>query len=156
MGFYDEPIREVYQMPSAAFGATADSMRIIGPRGRRGLVRDIEVDVTANMVGTTTVPEIAVGTGVGDSTYARFRLGTTAIAGYTQAAGPQRATQVGGNTLIDGTATFDDFPGHVKLGSIQQQATYIPENATVVISRVAGVGGTPAGTGTTRVTIDWF
>ena len=153
--FYDEPIREVYTMPSAAFGATTDAMRIIGPKGRWGLVRDIEVDITASMVGTTTVPEIAVGAASGQSQYGRFRLGTAVGAGYAATA-VFRASQVGGNTLIDGTATFDDFPEHVKLGAIQQPATRIPQDTQIFISRVAGTGGSPAGTGTTRVTIDWM
>lgn len=151
MGFYDEPIREVYTMPSAAFGATTDSMKIIGPKGKKGLVRDIEVDLTANAVGTTSVPEINVGTASADFSYARFRLGTTAIAGYTSAASPYRASQIGGNTLIDGTPVYEDFAGHVKLST-----AYIPADTAAVISRVLGVGGVPAGTGTTRVTIDWF
>lgn len=152
--FYDEPIREVYTMPSAAFGATTDAMRIIGPRGKWGLVRDIEVDITASMVGTTTVPEIAVGAAQGQNQYGRFRLGTTATAGYAATA-VFRASQVGGNTLSDGTATFDDFPEHVKLGAVQQIASRIPADTQVFITRVAGTGGSPAGTGAVRVTIDW-
>ena len=153
--FYDEPIREVYTMPSAAFGATTDAMRIVGPLDRWGLVRDIEVDVTASMVGTTTVPEIAVGATQGASQYGRFRLGTAVGSGYAATA-VFRATQVGGRTLMDGSATFDDFPEHVKLGAIQQSATRIPANTPIFITRVAGTGGTPAGTGTVRVTIDWM
>lgn len=153
--FYDDPWREVYTMPSAAFGATTDAMRIVGPKGRWGLVRDIEVDITANMVGTTTVPEIAVGAASGQSQYGRFRLGTAVGTGYAATA-VFRASQVGGNTLTDGSATFDDFPEHVKLGAIQQSATRIPADTQVFITRVAGVGGTPAGTGTVRVTIDWM
>lgn len=150
MPFYNDPITEEYFLPSAAFGATTDTARIVGPKGRKGYVRDIMVDVTASMVGTTTVPEINVGTTSGDSTYARFRLGTSATSGYTQTA-VYRASQVGGNTLVDGTPVFEDFTGHVKMATAP-----IPADTTAVITRTAGVGGTPAGTGTVRVIVDWF
>jgi hypothetical protein len=150
MPFYNDPITEEYFIPSAAFGATLDTTRIVGPKGRKGYVRDIMVDITATMVGTTSVPEIAVGAASGTAEYARFRLGTTAIAGYAATA-VFRASQVGGNTLVDGSPVFEDYVGHVKMGTAP-----IPADTQVFISRVAGVGGTPAGTGTTRVIIDWF
>lgn len=151
MGFYDDPLREVYFIPSAAFGATTDTLSIIGPKGKKGLVRDIEVHLTADAVGTTTVPEIDVGTSSGDTSYARFRLGSAAGTGYAAASGPYRASQVGGNTLIDGTPVYEDFTGHVKMGT-----AFIPADTAAVITRKAGTGGSPAGTGVTRVTIDWF
>jgi hypothetical protein len=150
MPFYNDPITEEYFIPSAAFGATLDTTRIVGPKGRKGYVRDIMVDVTASMVGTTSVPEIAVGASSGTAEYARFRLGTTAVAGYAATA-VFRASVVGGNTLVDGTPVFEDYTGHVKMATAP-----IPADTQVFISRVAGVGGTPAGTGTTRVIIDWF
>ncbi len=154
MPFYDDAIREVYLLPSAAFGATTDSFTIIGPFGKTGLVRDIEVGITAAMVGTTTVPEVRVGTAASANEYARFRLGTAAGTGY--GTGAFRATQVGGQTLMDGTPAFEDFTGHVVLASKQVPASVIPANTAAVITRVAGTGGTPAGTGVVRVTIDWF
>ena len=45
------------------FGADgeAKSYAFIGPPGKKGLVRDIEVRITEDMVGTTTVPEVNVG-----------------------------------------------------------------------------------------------
>lgn len=151
MGFYDEPIREEYYLPSAAFGATTDTLKIIGPKGKKGLVRDIEVALTADCVGTTTVPEIDVGTSSGDTTYARFRLGTSATAGYAAANTPFRASQIGGNTLIDGSPSFEDYAGHVMMSTAM-----IPADTAAVITRKAGTGGTPAGTGAVRVIIEWF
>lgn len=148
---YDQPQTETYIQASSAFGATTESQRYIGPPGKKGYVRDIDVDPTANMVGTTTVPEITVGASQGASEYARFRLGTTAILGYTSAAGPRRATQVSNRKK-----TFDDFAGHVKLSQDNVPATVIPADTAFFISRVAGTGGVPAGTGTSRVTIDWY
>lgn len=149
--FYDDPQREVYYFPSAAFGASTDSKKLIGPKGKKGYVRDIIVLLSADAVGTTTVPEINVGTASADASYARFRLGTSATAGVTAANSPHRASQVGGNTLQDGSPVYEDFTGHVKMATAP-----IPADTAFVISRVAGVGGSPAGTGETYVVIDWF
>lgn len=95
----------------ATFGATSVTHWIVGPRGKVGFVRDIIADVTTSLVGTTTVPEIDIGFSAGDSTYGRYRLGTTAIAGY--GVGTYRASQ----ELITGNPprTLADFTGHVIL-----------------------------------------
>ncbi len=150
MATYDDPIVETYIQPSSAFGATTESQKYKGPRGKTGYVRDIEVDITADMVGTTTVPEIQVGTAEGAFEYARFRLGTAVGTGYTSAAGPRRASQVAGD-IYGQEVLFEDFASHVKMAT-----TRIPADATFFISRVQGVGGTPAGTGRSRVIIEWF
>lgn len=157
---YDNPSkRETYYLPSAAFGATTDSLAIKGPAGKKGTVKDIRQYVTATMVGTTTVPEIDVGSaisavGAGLKTeYARFRLGTTAIAGYASANTPFRA-----RALCDAAAgnpggaapSLSDYAGHIAL-----ETAKIPADTIVFITRLLGVGGTPAGTGPTEVDIDW-
>lgn len=147
---YDTPWRETYIAPSSAFGATTESQQYYGPKGKKGLVVDIDVYITATMVGTTTVPEIVVGATSGASEYARFRLGTTATAGYAATA-PFRASVVGGHTLQDDTPVFEDFTAHVKL-----RTALMPADTIFFITRVAGVGGTPAGTGPSRVIIEWF
>lgn len=150
MPTYDKPQTEVYIQPSSAFGATTETQTYVGPKGKKGIVREIDIDITADMVGTTTVPEIDVGTASGDVSYARFRLGTAAGAGYTVAQGPaRRATQTG----ITGNPppVNNDFAGHVAL-----ETAFIPADTAFVVTRKAGVGGTPAGTGRSRITIDWF
>lgn len=145
---YDNPQTEVYIQPSSAFGATTEIQTHIGPKGKKGLVRDIEVDITADMVGTTTVPEINVGTASGDVSYARYRLGSAAGAGYAAAATPKRARQEGVSGI---PPVKSDFAGHVAL-----ETAMIPADTAFVITRKAGTGGVPAGTGRSRVTIDWF
>lgn len=156
---YDNPFkRETIYFPSAAFGATTDSMAIKGPLGKTGLVKDIRQTVTADMVGTTTVPEINVGSaasvaGTLKTEYARFRLGTTAILGYLITGGPRRARAlaVGAAGNAGGVPpVLSDFAGHVAL-----ETARIPADTVVYISRVLGVGGAPAGTGATEVDIDW-
>ena len=154
---YDVPQREEYAQPSAAFGATTDNFYHMGPKGKKGLVRDMEADITADMVGTTSVPEIKVGTATADHTYARFRLGTTATAGYTTAQGVRRATVVANGARATSSAgevtpdVYEDYTGHVKMNT-----AFIPADTQFCISRVLGVGGVPAGTAKTKVIIDWF
>lgn len=151
---YDIPSRrEHYYLPSSAYGATTASKTIVGPAGKKGTVRDILMIPSADCVGTTTVPEITVGSGAGLTEYARFRLGTTAVLGYTAAAGPRRARSLT-DTAQGRTGTpppvLNDFSGHVAL-----ETAKIPADTAFVISGKAGVGGTPAGTFEAYVTIDW-
>ena len=145
---FANPETIVYESATGAFGATTASKSYVGPKGRKGLVRDIEVFLTADAVGTTTVPEVTVGTAAGATEYARYRLGTTATTGLAAAATPQRA-----RSLVTGSGaaqTATDFANHVEL-----EKTFIPADTVFVITGKAGVG-TPAGTGTHRVEIDWF
>jgi len=112
-GHFANPQAITYESATGAFGATTASKSYIGPKGKKGLVRDIEVFLTADAVGTTTVPEVTVGTAAGDATYARYRLGTTATAGLAAASTPQRA-----RSLVTGSGqaqTATDFASHVEL-----------------------------------------
>lgn len=171
MSYEQGTITETYIQPSTAFGATTETQAYVGPKGKTGYVRDIDVDITADMVGTTTVPEILVGSASGLSEYSRFRLGTTAVAGYTVAQTPvRRAKQVS-----NGKVFMDDFAEHVKLSRTTPDGTRalisnnafvdtpasvlltrIPADTVFIISRKAGVGGVPAGTARSRVIIDWI
>jgi hypothetical protein len=146
---YAQPQVEVLTLPSSAFGATTAAFNYIGPKGREGHVEDIVVDISANMVGTTTVPEVDVGTASGDTTYARYRLGSSATSGYTAASTPKRASQEAwtGNPPI----TLSDYAGHVAMNKAR-----IPKDTAFVVTLTAGVGGTPAGTGVVYVVIKWF
>jgi hypothetical protein len=145
---YARPRTEIYESATGAFGATTATKSYIGPKGMKGTVRDIEVFLTADAVGTTTVPEVTVGLTAGSTEYARYRLGTSATAGITAASTPARA-----RSLVTGNGaaqTAVDFAGHVAL-----ETALIPVDTAFIITGKAGVGS-PAGTGTFRVTIDWF
>ena len=65
MSYDSAKSREIYDtgVTPVQFGADGEavSYKFIGPPGKKGLVRDIEVLITEDMVGTTTVPEIGVG-----------------------------------------------------------------------------------------------
>ncbi len=109
---YDVSDVELYQWAeSSTWAATSVTHYIIGPRGKVGFVRDLLVEITTSMVGTTSVPELQVGLSAGDTTYGRYRLGTATATGY--AAGPVRASTEGwtGNP----PRTLADFSGHVVL-----------------------------------------
>lgn len=148
---YNEPQREEYIFPSTAFGAATESKVYQGPPGKVGLVRDIMTNLSVGAVGTTSVPEIDVGTGVSDFTYARHRLGSTAILGNV--AGEYRARTLAQNAQgRTGSAppALNDYTGHVAL-----ETARMPADTQFTITRTAGVG-TPAGTGDTIVFIDWY
>jgi len=109
---YDVSDVEFWQWPeSTTFGSTSITRYIVGPRGKVGFVRDIEVEITTSMVGTTTVPEIQIGISSGDFTYSRYRLGTATSTGYNT--GPYRASaeMIVGNPPRAAT----DFTSHVVL-----------------------------------------
>lgn len=154
MSSYDNPQREVYYLPSGTYGATTVSKTSKGPKGKKGTVRDIVVLMTADAVGTTTVPEVTVGSAAGLVEYARFRLGTTAILGYLAAATPFRAralAEAGPGNPGGIPMALSDYAGHIALETAQ-----IPADTAFVISGKAGVGGTPAGTFEAYVHIDWY
>jgi hypothetical protein len=146
---YANPIRIPYKSAVGAFGATTATEKYIGPKGRKGLVRDIEIYLTADAVGTTTAPEVQVGTTSGDVAYARFRLGSTAILGIVATSTPSRA-----RSLVTGSGaaqTYEDYAGHVKLETAE-----LPADTAFTITMLAGVGGSPAGTGFSMVYVDWY
>lgn len=155
---YDNPSkRETYVLPSAAHGSATDSLAIKGPKGKSGTVKDIRSYVTVTMAGSTTVPEISVGSAVSaigtlKTEYARFRLGTGVTAGYASGSTPFRARALAdaAQGAAGGTPpAWNDFPGHIAL-----ETAKIPADTTVFITRLLGVG-TPAGTGSTEVDVDW-
>ena len=146
---YNQAVTEVLSLGSQAFGNSTATFNYIGPFGKEGHVEDIIVDITADMVGTTTVPEVDVGTASGDTTYARYRLGSAGGTGYTAASTPKRASQEAwtGNPPI----ALSDFAGHVALNTAR-----IPKDTAFVITLKAGTGGAPAGTARVYVVIKWF
>jgi|ERR1043166_3234234 hypothetical protein len=146
---YNQAAIEVLSLGSNAFGNSTATFSYIGPKGKEGHVEDIVVDITADMVGTTTVPEVDVGTASGDVTYARYRLGSAAGTGYAASATPKRASQEAwsGNPPI----TLSDFAGHVALNTAR-----IPKDTAFVITLKAGTGGSPAGTAKVYVILKWF
>jgi hypothetical protein len=186
MPTYDRPQTERYTFSAIGFGGTTTSKEFQGPPGKKGLVRDIMVYLSIAAVGTTTVPEIDVGTAASDSSFARFLLGTTLILGY--AIGEYRARTLCQNAqgrLGSYPFQLTDFANHaclegnnasipangpgtcslatpaaslITVGGLTQTTlfTFIPADSKFWITCLAGVGGSPAGTGDVVVDIDWF
>lgn len=167
---YDQPIRQTYEFgtnvqEALQFGAAAETVayEFIGPKGRKGIVRDIEIEVTENMVGTTTVPEINVGAaastaGTPSVDYARFRLGSAAGTGYATSVSPNplRASSLIQSKREVGAAVNPGkqslrFSEHVVL-----EKAFIPADTPFFISFREGVDGTETGAGRVRVEIDWI
>jgi hypothetical protein len=161
---YENAENVTYTFTDATFGATTVTHRIVGPRGKVGFVRDIEVDVTTTLVGTT-VPEIQVGTASADATYGRFRLGPSINLGYTSSHVYRASTLTTGNP----PRSLADYATHVLLdggplgtsGSVgggswttMNPAGRIPANTEAVITCLAG-GTNAAGGGVVRVTVSW-
>lgn len=156
---YDKPQTREYIYTDATFGATSVVHNAISPKGCVGYVRDISVDVTTSLVGTTTVPEIQVGKSSGDSTYGRYRLGSTASLGYDVGIhlASQEATIIGNpprnSQSYAHRVELDGYP--LDSTNNRQPLGRIPADTAFTIVALAGVGGTPAGAGNIRVTIEW-
>ena len=168
MPTYDQPHRERYALLGSAFGAGTVSRTFQGPPGKKGVVRDIVTNVTAAMVGTTSVPEIRVGSAASDNSFARWLLGTSATAGLGTGEYRARSLCATAQGRTGGKAPqLNDFAHHVALegndgsGTVAVAAdangfAFIPPDTAFFITGVAGVGGTPAGTADAYVDIDWY
>lgn len=109
---YDISDVEMYEFAEVAgFGGSTKSFTIVGPRGKVGFLRDMMINVTTSMVGTTTVPEMQVGISAGDFTYGRYRLGTAIGTGYNAGVYRASAEAITGNP----PRLLSDYSGHVVL-----------------------------------------
>lgn len=145
------------------FGAAGETVayEFIGPKGKKGIVRDIEIEVTEAMVGTTTVPEINVGSAATVAAtpsvdYARWRLGTAAGTGYATSVNTLRASSlIQSYNEVDATTNpgkqSTRFSEHVVL-----EKDYIPADTLFYISFREGVDGSETGAGRVAVEIDWI
>jgi uncharacterized membrane protein YeaQ/YmgE (transglycosylase-associated protein family) len=161
-------LRERYFIPATTVtGLVAKTLQ--GPSGKKGLVRDIIASVTTTIVGTTSVPEVRVGTASSDNSFARFLLGTTATAGY--AAGVFRARSLCQNAPLrfgNFPTALNDFANHIFLEGNNTSGTaslpgtsngqtfvFLPADTAFFITITAAVGAA-AGVVDTYVDIDWF
>lgn len=168
---YDGAATERYSLLGFAFGAGTASRTFLGAPGKKGLVRDIVANVTTAMVGTTTVPELRVGTAASDGSFARWRMGTTAILGLGTGAFRARTlcANAQGRTGA-GAAQLNDFTNHIALegnngtgggGAVTNASdtlgyAFLAADTAFFITGVAGTGGSPAGTVDAYVDIDWW
>lgn len=143
------------------FGADNEtvSYALMLPKGKKGVVRDIMIHITEAMVGTTTVPEIlveatasALGAVVG--TYARFRLGSTAILGYTTTPAVRRASSLVTSYNEVGAATRPGKQSVAYTEHVALEKAFIPADTAFLITLLAGSGGSETGAGQIAVEFD--
>jgi hypothetical protein len=127
-----------------------------GPPGKKGLVKDILVSVSTTLVGTTTVPEVNVGTARATPVRSLPSMPASVSApprrlGYDTTTGAAlRARSLATTITSTGKPTLTDYTAHILL-----ETDYIPKDTAFFISLVKGVGSA-AGAGDVYVFIDWI
>lgn len=128
---YENPNREKHIISHAhdfGAGGLTDSL-IIGPKGKRGRLVDIELfNITEAFTADTTPGYVRVGTSGDADAYAEMSCGTAAIkAAY-------RASQNDTDAIINAD---------------------LPADTAIYVDLVAPTGGMPAGIAGVAVVIDW-
>lgn len=132
---YENPIAGSYVYPALGFGAAASASTIKPPVGLgQGRVRDIHVGVTVLFTQVTTAAHVLLGYAGDTDYYADLTMGAAAAStGYN--------FRDAGSIYRKIDITNDPTPG-VLTG--------------VSVNFIAATGGSPAGTGTTNIMIEWF
>lgn len=127
---YADPDRRFYSFPGVAFG-TSTAQYINGPRGKKGTLKAIHVSATVLFTAVTTSGRVDVGNATTAAAYGSLTLGTLAAAAAMSS--------------DDSGQTADPIVANHEIAA----------NTVVKVSFVAPTGGSPAGTGTVSVMIDW-
>lgn len=124
---YDNPMTVTYSLGSHTTTNALDTS-IRGPKGRRGVVRDIVFNCTTTHVHGTTPTKYEIGDGTDDDAYASWVP--------SEATAPDSlAASADGGTLTGATIDADEV---------------------VTVKSVANATGSPAGVGRVDVIVDWF
>ncbi len=134
---YEVPDIRVYDYNAINFVSGAGTRHIKGPKGKRGLLVDIEVEVTTSFVGTTTPGIVQVGESGDTDKYGLLNVGAAAA-----------GTAAGSSLVASGSGTLSQKPN-------PSDTVYIDADEDVLVTIVAPTGGSPAGIGDVRITIDW-
>lgn len=133
---YENPRAGSYVYPALGFGAAASASTIKPPLGglRQGRVLDIHVGVTVLFTQVTTPAHVLLGYAGDTDYYADLNMGAAAAsAGYNF----RDAGSIYRKIDLDN----DPVPGAL---------------TGVSVNFIAATGGSPAGTGTVNVMIEWF
>jgi hypothetical protein len=140
---YDNPMRMTYVYPALAFGGASSASTIKPPRRlagsgtmKEGIIHDIHVAVTVLFTAVTTPAFVRLGYAGDHDYYAELNMGTAAASAGINA-GEQSTYPI--FRKID--LANDETPGAL---------------TAVLVNFVAATGGSPAGTGTTTVSIGWY
>ena len=111
-----------------AFGAASEGMVILGPKGKKGSVKEIEVEAIETFTNTTTEAIIELGSAAGTAEYVNMGLGTLADGDQ------QRLTDTAADLVSDA----------------------LPADTDVHLTFNAPTGGTPAGKAHVHVMVEWY
>lgn len=126
---YSLPNRREYVFPAVAFGSSS-AQSFKGPKGKSGILRDIHVSCTTLFTAVTTPAHVMVGTAADTDFNADFTLGTLAATDSV--------------SMIGSTGS---------VAALLNAA--IAPDTQVEVTFTAPTGGSPAGTGTVTVCVDW-
>ena len=132
---YDHGDRVTYLFPAQDIGAATVTLKVNGPKGKTGVLRDYGiVNVTEAFTADTTAATIAVGkTGNTDAYGEELSMGTTAAGG--------------GKTVRSTYNKATDLDDYI--------VATIPADTEVFVTCTAPTGGVPAGIGAVLVVVDW-
>lgn len=136
---YDFPQRVSYNWNAVNFGAGNTTRVIRTPKGKRGVLRYVNVSVTTAFVGTATPGAVQLGDGVTAAKYANVPVGAAG-------AGTGVGHAVAGSDYVSGLV--GQQPG--------ASALYLEADTEYTFTFVAPTGGAPAGVGDVTAEIDYF
>ncbi len=126
---YSNPKLEGHYQWNHDFGAGSGVQRVQGPKGSRGFLKAISVEVTETFTNDTTPAYVRVGTNADNDAHAEMDMGVAAI-----------------DTVYNDS---NDDTDAIINGEL-------PADTLLEVNFVAPTGGTPAGIGNVSVWIDWF
>jgi hypothetical protein len=128
---YSNPDQRFYHFPNVAFG-TSSTQKIRGPKGKAGRLIATHVSATVLFTAVTTSGRVDIGTAGTANAYQSLTLGTLAAGAALASDDSNASSSVVTNTLLD-----------------------LPADTDVMVSFIAPTGGSPAGTATVGVCINW-
>jgi len=125
---YSNPVFLPLAFGNHDFGAAGEAFTFRGPSGKKGTLKEIEVNATEIFSATTVEGRIDLGSSASGAQYATFGLGTTA----------------------DGaTVRMSDTAADLVLEAL-------PADTDIHVTYVAPTGGTPTGKGYVEVMVEWY
>jgi len=125
---YDDPQSVSHVFGDHVFSAGDATLAIRGPAGKKGRLEEITVSPSVTFNAVTSPAAVQVGITGSLTRNANFPLGTTA-------AGAAIAATQTANALVDSALEAD---------------------TDIIVTLIAPVGGTPAGTGHVMVMTEWY
>lgn len=127
---YSNPNRRTYTFPGIAFG-TSGAQTLDNPKGKAGRIVSVQVVATVLFTAVTTPGRVDLGNSTTANAYGSLSLGTLAAAASLSS---------------EGTIGYASYTNTTR---------DIAADVPLKVSFIAPTGGSPAGTGTVILTVDW-